>query len=103
MKPKTKLLLHQAKYEQIYINITSLNKTEADAYIQAAVLATSIQDFKNKFEVPVLDDLKVDFYTESKGVIHQIIITGAKEILESREFKSNATGSAIILELSHSP
>ena len=98
-----KLFLHQSVEEPIYLNITSLNSTEDGEYIQAAVLTETEANSKKKFNISALDDLKIDFYTNSKGLIHSIIVTGTEEVLNSFEYKSNGTNPNVELEISLSP
>lgn len=98
-----KLFLHQSVDEPIYVNITSLNSTEGGEYVQAGVLTEGDLKARKKFKIQQLDDLKVDFYTQSKGLLHTTIVSGAEEVLESFEYKSNGTSPVMSLEVSISP
>ena len=98
-----KLFLHKIVDEPIYLNVTSLNGTDDEGYIIEGVLTESEVNSRKKFYISKLDDLKIDFYTKTKGIIHTVIVTGTNDILESFEYKNNGTNPSIILEVSLSP
>jgi hypothetical protein len=53
---------------------------------------------KKKYVVYTYDDLRADFYTESEGLIHQVLITGIADAANSTDFMRNTTVIRVIFE-----
>ena len=97
-----KLYLHKIVEEPIYVNFTSANLSKDDPnYIKKRFMFfDGEENTKRKYIVSSMDDLKVDFYTKSKDVIHTVYLTGIPEILESEEYLNNGTTPKVFLEAS---
>lgn len=90
-----KIFFHHLTEEPIKLRITSVNLNSEDPkYIKKEYnffeKGDSLNE-KRKYSIETTDDLKAEFYTETKGVIHQVYLTGVPAILESEEYNSNST------------
>lgn len=100
-----KLYLHRYVGEPIYVNITSANLTSDDPnYVKKRfVLYDGGDSIKRKYAIHTLDDLKVDYYTQSKGVIHSVMLSGIADVLASQEYQNNGTTPRVVFETSYTP
>lgn len=99
-----KLFLHKYVEEPIYLNITSLNlKENEEGYVRKRFMFYDGEEGKKKYKIETTDDLKAEFYTESKGVIHRVIVNGVDEVLKSDEYLNNGTNPKALLEFTYSP
>ena len=95
-----KLNLHKAQEEPILISFESLNLTKLDKdYVKKKFMFfDGGENIKKKYVVASMNDLKVEYYSKSKGIIHTVHLTGIPDILESEEYKNNGTTPNVVFE-----